>query len=470
MDWMLAFPEVIDEWGYFTGFDIVVGNPPYINMQSLSQMSAIYARLRLPTNDIAKKSLKDRAPLYKTYSSTGDICTLFFERGRDLLREGGYLCFITTNKWLRTSYGADVREYLISRTNPLLLVDFPGLRLFNKATVETCILLLSRNDNRHQMQACVVTEKETPLVKYVHKHLVACDFQGNEDWVIRTQADREILSKVQAVSKPLWKYQVTINFGIKTGNNDVFIVDSSTKAAILADCADDDERSRTEELFKPILKGRDLSRYKIIFQDRWLINTHNGIRDPFIKDSYTIEPVDIEQYPAVRRYLDRHIGEIKDRADQGRTPYNLRNCVYWPEFRQPKIIWGDLADIPKFCLDRDGKYYGDNTTYWLTGKHLAYLLCYLNSPLSVYLFSKLGNTTGAGTIRWQKYKIEQQLVPAITPENEQRIEALYEAYCQDGNASHLNDIYLIIYNSVGLTAEEVAHITSQQQADDNSKL
>ncbi len=450
VDWQLVFPEVLDDEGHFMGFDIVLGNPPYINMQSLPDMSTIYAGLKKParTNQLA--------PLYTTYSSTGDICTLFFERGMQLLSSKGYLCFITTRKWMRSDFGQAIRQFLTSATNPLLLVDFPGQKLFTKATVETCILLLSADSNQHRMQACSTVKREKGLYAYVHDHLTPCDFNGTEDWVIRSGKDMEILLKVNATCKYLTSWHPILYRGLLTGRNDVFIVNDNIRQEILGNCQSEEERKRTVDLFKPLLKGRDLKSYEVNFADRWLIHTHNGIKDQETKE-IIIPRIDINDYPALKAYLDANSDKIGNRTDQGDTFYNLRNCVYWPEFEKPKLIWGDVADIPKFYLDESG-YYGDNTTYCMGGEHLIYLLVYLNSPLSAYLFSKLGNTTGAGTIRWQKFKVEQQLVPNISSEEEQRIIDYYRQYQQTSDESHLEEAYQIIYNVVGLTKEEIYEI------------
>ena len=450
IDWQLVFPEILDDNGCFMGFDIVLGNPPYINMQSLPDMSTIYAGLKMPagTNQLA--------PLYITYSSTGDICTLFFERGMQLLSPKGYLCFITTRKWMRSDFGQATRQFLTSATNPLLLVDFPGQKLFSKATVETCILLLSADSNQHQMQTCSTIRREKGLYAYVHDHLTSCDFNGAEDWVIRSGKDREILDKVKATCKYLAFWHPILYRGLLTGRNDVFIVNDNMRQEILGHCQSEEERERTVDLFKPLVKGRDLKSYEVNFSDRWLIHTHNGIKDQETME-IIIPRIDINDYPALKAYLDANSNKISNRTDQGDTFYNLRNCVYWPEFEKPKLIWGDLADIPKFYLDESG-YYGDNTTYCMGGEHLTYLLVYLNSPLSAYLFSKLGNTTGAGTIRWQKFKVEQQLVPNISPDDEQRILDHYRQYQQTNDEAHLEEAYHIIYNVVGLTEEEVEYI------------
>ena len=446
LDWMTQFPDVLDECGRFIGFDIVIGNPPYINMQSLPGMSAVYERLRQPMG----ADSREQKPLYTTFNSMGDICSLFFERGWQLLKPSGRLCFVTTNKWLRTGWGEQTREFLVNATNPQMLVDFPKLKLFKKATVEVCVLMFTRDENRQQLQACSVTQKDEQLFNYVHSHARPCCFEGSENWVVRSQEDLEILRKVRACSKPLGEWDHQIYRGILTGCNDVFIISDLQRQQILDNCKDDEECRRTNGLIRPVLKGRDLHRYAINFGDRWLIHTHNGIVEQ------EIPAVDIDDFPAVKHYLDEHAGEIRERGDKGKTYYNLRNCVYWPEFDKAKIVWGEISDKPKFAFDEDGKYYCEATSFFMTGSHLVYLLVYLNSPLSAYLFSKLGTTTGAGTTRWKKYKVEEQLVPIVSSEQEEKIETLYRQFVTTGDKKFLDGAYSIIYDIVGLCPEEIA--------------
>ena len=453
MDWMTQFPELLDEKGLFLGFDIVIGNPPYINMQSLPDMSTVYEKLKQPVSIDSH----EKKPLYETFSSMGDICSLFFERGLQLLKPEGRLCFVTTNKWLRTGWGENTRRFLVSNTNPQLLVDFPKQKLFKKATVEVCVLMFTRSNNQHKLQACAVNKKEEHLIEYVNNNQITCNFSGTESWVIRSEADKGILQKVEACSKQLGEWGMQINFGIKTGCNSVFIITGSQRQHILDICNNDEERQRTEALIRPVLKGRDLRRYAINFDDRWLIHTHNGISEQ------EIAAIKIDDYPAVKQYLDEHYEKIKGRGDKGQTPYNLRNCVYWPEFEKQKIIWGEISDKPKFALDEEGRYYCEATTFFMTGEHLVYLLVYLNSPLSAYLFSKLGTTTGAGTTRWKKYKIEQQFVPLITPEEEEHVNALYREYTETHDTSLLDAAYQIIYDSIGLTPYEVSVINKEAE-------
>ena len=161
---------------------------------------------------------------------------------------------------------------------------------------------------------------------------------------------------------------------------------------------------KSAEIIRPILRGRDISRYQINFADLYLINTHNGI------PSKNIFPVDIEEYPAVKEHLDIYWDKIESRDDQGVTPYNLRSCAYMDDFSKQKIVWGEISDKPKFALDFDGKYYPEATTFILTGKNIEYLYAILNSTISEWFFSNIGTTTGVGTVRWKKFTIEQLLV------------------------------------------------------------
>ena len=170
---------------------------------------------------------------------------------------------------------------------------------------------------------------------YVETHTVCCAFMPAESWAILSNVEKSIKAKVEAIGTPLKDWDIQINYGIKTGCNDAFIIDSEKRKEILANCIDDDERVRTAELIRPILRGRDICRYGYKWADLWLINTHNGIKG-------RKERILIENYPSIKQHLDNYWNQIESRADRGDTPYNLRNCVYVDEFSKPKIVWGNL--------------------------------------------------------------------------------------------------------------------------------
>lgn len=185
----------------------------------------------------------------------------------------------------------------------------------------------------------------------------------------------------------------------------------------------------------------------------WLINTHNGIKDR------NIPPIDINDYPAVKAYLDQFYDKLAKRADKGNTPYNLRNCIYTDDFSRQKIIWGEISDKPKFALDETGKYFISNTVFFITGDNLEYLIAFLNSKLSEYYFSKIATTTGVGTVRWLKYKIEQLPVPKIINAKHDDVMQLQKLIKRGSeNTDKIDDF---IFDLFSFTSEERKYILNQ---------
>ena len=159
------------------------------------------------------------------------------------------------------------------------------------------------------------------------------------------------------------------------------------------------------------MRGRYIKRYSYDWAGLWLINTHNGIKGK-------IPRIDINDYPAIKAHLDQFWDKIKTRADQGDTPYNLRNCAYSDDFSQPKIVWIELTDESKFALSTDGLI-PLNTVFFMVGKHIKYLLAVINSSLFHWYFQHtLGSTSGVGTNRWLKYTVECIPVPLIQDDAE----------------------------------------------------
>ena len=222
--------------------------------------------------------------------------------------------------------------------------------------------------------------------------------------MILTPIEQSIKRKIEEVGIPLKDWNVSINYGIKTGYNDAFIISETKRNEILSNCKSDDESQRTAELIRPILRGRDIKRYGYHFAGLYLINTHNGIKEK------NISRIDIDDYPAVKKHLNEYWDKISMRADKGDTPYNLRNCAYMDELFQSKIIWGEISDNSKFAFDFNGTFMPEATTFYMRGENIEFLLAALNSKLSEWFFSKIGTTTGVGTVRWKKYTIEQLIV------------------------------------------------------------
>ena len=273
--WHIYFKEVFDKGG----FDIVIGNPPYIQLQSNGgALGELYA----PCG-------------YETFVRTGDIYSLFYERGWQLLKEHGHLCFITSNKWMRAGYGEKTRSFFANKTNPIQLIDFAGVKVFESATVDTNILLFAKEKNKGKT-LCAVAKGETKeslqnMSVFVLTRHTECAFSSSDSWVILSPIEQSIKRKIESVGVPLKDWNISIYRGVLTGCNEAFIISTEKRDEILLNCKTEDERKRTEELIRPILRGRDIKRYGYEWAELWLVAT------------FPSRHYDIEEYPALKNHL-----------------------------------------------------------------------------------------------------------------------------------------------------------------------
>ena len=276
-----------------------------------------------------------------------------------------------------------------------------------------------------------------------------CTF-GNESWSILSDIERSIKQKVETVGVPLREWDVQIYRGILTGYNDAFIISSEKRNEILANCVDEDERERTAELIRPILRGRDIRRYGYDWADLWLINTHNGIRGE-------VERIHIEDYPAIKQHLDYYWDKIEPRADQGETAYNLRNCAYLDDFSRPKIIWKRVGSIIRFSYDEKGVF-GLDSTCFATGKHIPYLCCVLNSSMGHYLLNGAPRT-GTGDLLISVQAVEPVRVPVIDDSYES-FSDLVRRFITNPSSELDDEIDNIIFDLYGLNPAEREYIVN----------
>ena len=267
--------------------------------------------------------------------------------------------------------------------------------------------------------------------------------------MILSPIEQSIKRKIEAVGVPLKDWDIQINYGIKTGYNDAFIITSTKRDEILANCKTEEERSRTDEIIRPILRGRDIKRYGYEWANLWLINTHNGIKGK-------LERINIEDYPAVKAHLDQFWDKIKDRADQGDTPYNLRNCAYLEDFSRPKIIWKRIGSILRFSYDESGAF-GLDSTCIATGANIPYICCILNSLMGHYLL-KDSPKTGTGDLLVSVQAINPVKVP-YSEESEKRLTALLQKNLSQDQISIDEDVNRIVFSSYGLSKEEIDYVT-----------
>ena len=266
-----------------------------------------------------------------------------------------------------------------------------------------------------------------------------CQFEPENSWVILSPIEQSIKRKIEAVGTPLKDWDINIYRGVLTGCNEAFIISTEKRNEILANCKDDDEKRRTEELIRPILRGRDIKRYGYDWANLWLINTHNGIKGK-------LERIHIEDYPAVKRHLDQFWDKIKNRADQGDTPYNLRNCAYWDLFFQPHICWKAVGRNLAFALVNDGIFLTAPASFISAGEYDNLILAYLCSNVGKYFIYKNSDTTGAGDIMLNIQSLIKFPVPHGTFEPQSLSDEEINRY---------------VYESYGLTEDEIAYIEEQ---------
>jgi hypothetical protein len=396
-EWRFEFPEVLNDNGDFLGFDIVIGNPPYFSMSKIKNQTDYF-----------------RKAGFETYSKGTDIYCLFYERGGQLLKNEGFLTYITSNSWLRAIYGELLKKYFLHNLQPTSLLNIEDIQIFEEATVESNIITLQKRKLTDSFAVVNLSEDYvlgSSLSDYFELNHFKFVVPETSEWFIGNQEVGTLKVKIESQGKQLKAFDIEINRGFLTGYNAAFIIDEEKRNKLIKLDA------QNSEIIKPILRGRDLKKYSFEFSKLWAISTFPSLK------------IDIDNYPKVK---DHFIGEGKTRLEQSgikgsrkRTSnkwFETQDSIsYWEDFEKPKIVWGEISDKPKFTFDDSG-YYAEATTFLMTGEKLKYLLAILNSKVSEWYFNLIGTTTGMGTNRWKKYKIELMPIKEVSKGEEQKIE------------------------------------------------
>ncbi|NLF41898.1 MAG: hypothetical protein GX587_04320 [Bacteroidales bacterium] len=395
------------EWmfGLLQGFDIVIGNPPYVAFQ----------RMEVET----KKALQNLK--YKTFENTGDIYAIFYERGQQLLRERGILSYITSRQWMQASYGKSLRKFLATDTNPIQLIDFGQAKIFEGATVFVNILLFEKAKNKNSLWACLIpTDYDVE-----HGNLTAFFASNKQElkkltentWAVSNS--QHINEQIEKIGKPLIKWKELDFFrGITSGLNDAFHIEEPQKNDLI------NQDPKNAEIIKPLLRGKDIKRYNYDFLNWYIINTHNGVRE------FNLPRIDVvKDYPTIYTHLQQWQPQLEERLDKGEHWTNLRNCAFLCEFDKPKIVWIEISDRANYAYDDKGMYL-TNSAYFLTCKSdnvsLKYLLAVLNSKVADFYFSQKTARIAGGRMRYTKQYVEQIPVPEIQIEQQKPFIALVD--------------------------------------------
>ncbi|MGL2901346.1 class I SAM-dependent DNA methyltransferase [Helicobacter pylori] len=451
-EWRFEFPEVLDDEGDFLGFDCIIGNPPYIRQEHIKDLKPLLA-----------KQYQD------FYNSTADIYTYFFALSYHLLKEKGFSAFITSNKYARAKYGAKLRELLLKKTTLVSYMELNALKVFESAAVDTSIMNFIKQTppKESDFKYYEPTENDKNDLKNTPSLSMRQNALQTESFIFADTTLLDLRDKIEQSGTPLKDWGIQINYGIKTGANEAFIIPTEKRDAILNACKTQEERERTKELIKPILRGKDIKRYRYEWAGEWLINTHNGYTSA-IKSK--IPPIDIAKYPATKAHLDSHYDAIVTRSDQGDTPYHLRNCAYLEDFEKEKIVWAEMTDEPRFIYDNKG--FLTNQTCYFIARDDKYLFAILNSKVIYFFMRQIASNLGEGAFRWIKQFIERLPIPQITEKNQEladKIIALVERILQakendpKANTQGLEkEIDALVYQLYNLTDEEIKIIENGQ--------
>ncbi|MBX2021753.1 Eco57I restriction-modification methylase domain-containing protein, partial [Campylobacter jejuni] len=405
-EWRFEFPEILDDDGNFKGFDLIIGNPPYIRQEEIKELK----------NTLSKN--------YKVYKGTADIYTYFYELGFNVLKENGILSFITSNKYTRAGYGEALREFLLKNTCILKYIDLNGIKVFDSATVDTSILSFEKIKIKENTFKYLSLNNEL-LKNYDFEISAIKEFLNisqnslsKESFAFNDESTNALKTKIEKLGTPLKDWHgLNINYGIKTGLNEAFIITTEKKDEILANCKDEDEKERTAKLIRKMLRGRDIKRYRYEWAGLWVINTHNGYKS---KNGEKVEAINIEHYPSLKKHFDEFYPQLEKRSDKGLTPYNLRNCAYIEEFEKEKIVWNPVSGEYLFSYIKEHIFF-NNSLFMMTLDvfSLKYILAFMNSNCYKWLITLKTNLIQTGSYAYgAKDKIERLPIPKINSKNE----------------------------------------------------
>ncbi len=456
-EWRFEFPEVLDDEGDFLGFDCIIGNPPYIRQEQIKDLKPLL-----------EKQYQD------FYNSTADIYTYFFALSYHLLKEKGFSAFITSNKYARAKYGAKLREWLLKKTTIVSYMELNALKVFESAAVDTSIMNFIKQTPPKESDFKYY--EPTPNDKDDLKNTPYLSMKQNalstESFIFADATLLDLRDKIESIGTPLKDWDIQINYGIKTGANEAFIIPTEKREEILNACKTQEERERTERLIKPILRGKDIKRYSYEWAHLWVINTHNGYTSNL---KSKIPPIDIEKYPATKAHLDAHYDTIATRCDQGDTPYHLRNCAYLEDFEKEKIVYPETSQGAYFIYENSGIFL-EKTAFMIVSDayNLKLLTALLNSKLITFYFKNFcgGCILGKSGYQYNKHALEKIPIPQITEKNQELADKITDGAKQilalkekdpKANTQRLEkEIDALVYQLYHLTDEEIKIIENGQ--------
>lgn len=364
------------------GFDVVIGNPPYVEQKKIKDIKHI---------------LEEK---YDTYNSMADLYCYFYELAVKMLKTGGVMGYITSNSWLNVDYGINIRK-LLNNYYIIEIEDHNGEKIFSDAQVDTNIIILKKIERKNTDVKIVLTKENKTF--YFNQE----EFVEEKGFLFLDNNLEKLRKRLDENGEPLKNWKIKMNRGVVTGLDKAFIIEKEKYDELTK------KDRKNKEIIVPLLRGKNIGRYEINYQDLYLINSHNGYKQMHEEIPY----VDVENFPVIKEHLDEFEPKLSERSDKGQTAYNLRNCAYVAEFEKEKLIWAKMTKTSKFTYDTKG-FYISVTGFIMVGEKLKYLLAMLNSKLIEFAFLNLygGKTLGEGL----DFRISfLEKLPIIVPTQEQ---------------------------------------------------
>jgi hypothetical protein len=440
--WKLHFGEIMARGR----FDIVIANPPYVRHETISA----YAPL-----------LKDR---YSVAASRADLFIFFYEQSYNILKDGGVLTYITSNKYFRAAYGKKLRPFLSENLTIETLIDFGDAPVFDAIAYASIIIGCKKPPEKsHKLRAYVWRLED--FLNRINQVLDAGSFEiqqsklSADGWQLEAPASFSLLEKIRSKGVPLAKHVGgQFFYGIKTGLNEAFVIDSKRRDELIA------EDPKSAELIKPFLGGKDVKRWKVTHKDKYLIVFPEGFNKK------------LEGYPAILTHLSAFEEKLKKRGqcttsrggkNEGQHHWleldNNPKPDYLKLFELPKIIYPDIYLHQSFCYEDKG-YYSTNTTYFIAKDDPA-LCAILNSNVVEWFYANTSNRIRGGYLRSFSNYIKQIPIPVPSEEDKERLAELAKACsvaAAKSDTASLNtlesEINRIVYRLFDLKASEIAQI------------
>ncbi len=444
-EWRFEFPEVLNDEGDFVGFDVVIGNPPYIRQEELGEL---------------KSYLQNH---FTTYAGTADLYVYFVELGMNIIAQAGQFAYILPNKWMRAGYGKALRTY-VENYRISEIVDFGDLPVFEEATTYPCVMLLEKSPAHADFTAVNVTTLDYPngLEDYLSglRYKVLLSGLRPEGWTLVSADVQRLLDKIRSKGVPLKKYvDGKLFYGIKTGFNKAFVIDQSTKDRLIA------EDPRSAEIIKPFLAGRDIKRFKQPESDKYLILFKSGDTRKWFGEGLSESDAKAkmaEAFPAVMNWLQPFESKAKARYDKGHYWWELRACDYYDEFEKPKIIVPTIVKSASYAYDYKS-YYGNDKTTIIPTDDLA-LFGQLNSMVVDFFFKSIASTKQNGYFEYKPVYVSQ--LPILEDHSKEIHSLVEERLSLDSfdNENLIHDLEArideIVYQLYGLTEGEIKIVES----------